>query len=142
MTRSLRTACFALILAAFTVTAAHAQGTAVVTGKVTTAADGLPLPGASVSIAALKLTAETAADGTYKIEVPAPQAKGQTVEIRVTFPGLQPQSANIALSNSAVARDFELVFGFHEEITVGSRLAGAAAEKAVPVDVFTAQQIT
>ena len=67
--------------------------------------------------------------------------KGQTVEIRVTFPGLQTQSANLVLSNTPPARDFALAFGFSEEITVGSRLAGAAAEKAVPVDILTPQQI-
>jgi iron complex outermembrane receptor protein len=142
MYRFVRSICFVLLLIGFTAASAHAQDAVTVTGKVTTAADGLSVPGATVSIPALKLTAETAADGTYSIVIPAAQAKGQTVEIRVTFPGLQPQSANIVLSNTAVARDFALAFGFHEEITVGSRLAGAAAEKAVPVDILTPQQIT
>ena len=141
MYRVLRSTCLALILAVFTATAALAQDTVTVTGKVTTAADDSPLPGATVSIPALKLSAETGADGTYSIAVPAAMAKGQTVEIRVTFPGVQPQSANIVLSNTPAARDFAMVFGFHEEITVGSRLAGAAAEKAVPVDILTPQQI-
>ena len=141
MYRMLRSTCFALILAVFTATAGLAQDGVTVTGRVTTAADGSTLPGATVSIPALKLSAQTGEDGIYSIAVPAALAKGQTVEIRVTFPGFQPQSANIVLSNTPAARDFSLAFGFHEEITVGSRLAGAAAEKAVPVDILTPQQI-
>ncbi len=140
MRKLLRSIAFVVIVAGFAA-AAQAQDV-VVSGKVTTAADGQSLPGATVTIASLKLTAETSPDGAYSITVPAAMAKGQTVEIRVVFPGLQPQSANIVLSNTAVARDFAMAFGFHEEITVGSRLAGAAAEKAVPVDILTAQQIT
>ena len=113
-----------------------------VTGKVTTAADGLALPGATVTIPALKLSAETGEDGTYSITVPASDARGQTVEVKVIYFGLQTQSANVVLSgNAPIVRDFGLVFGFHEEITVGSRLAGAAAEKAVPVDILTPHQI-
>ncbi len=42
-----------------------AQGPVTVAGKVTTAADGLALPGATVSIAVLKLSAVTGTDGTY-----------------------------------------------------------------------------
>lgn len=139
----LRLACYtSLLLFALCVSsAAHAQDVTV-TGTVTTVGDGLSLPGASVAIPALKLTADTATDGSYSLTVPAALAKGQTVELRVTFPGLQPQSANIVLVPGPITRDFALAFGFHEEITVGSRVGGAAAEQAVPVDVLTAQQIT
>ena len=62
------------------------------TGRVTTRDDGLPLPGATVSIAALKLNATTDSDGRYRLEIPAALAKGQAVEISVTFAGLQPKS--------------------------------------------------
>ena len=142
MNRWLRSTCITAIFAILTAPAARAQDAINVTGKVTTAADGLALPGATVTIPALKLTAETAADGTYSIIVPASDAKGQTVEVRVIYFGLQTQSANVVLAGGApIVRDFGLVFGFHEEITVGSRLAGAAAEKAVPIDILTTQQI-
>ena len=137
----LRPVCLALALAAFIVIPAFAQGDVTVTGKVTTEADGLPLPGATVTIPSLKLSAETGADGSYSLVVPAALARGQSVEIRVAFPGLQPQTSSVVLAGTPPARDFALVFGFHEEITVGSRLAGAAAERAVPVDVLTPQQI-
>ncbi|MDQ3488411.1 MAG: TonB-dependent receptor, partial [Acidobacteriota bacterium] len=138
----LRSIVLALVLGACAAGPTWAQDVVTVTGKITTAADGQSLPGATVSIAALKLSAETGPDGSYSIAVPAAMAKGQAVEVRVTFPGLQPQSANLILSSSPSPRDFAMAFGFSEEITVGSRLAGAAAEKAVPVDILTPQQIS
>ena len=142
MNRWLRSTILTLMFALLTMSVAQAQDTVTVTGKVTTAADGLALPGATVTIPALKLPAETGEDGTYSITVPASDARGQTVEVKVIYFGLQTQSANVVLSgNAPIVRDFGLVFGFHEEITVGSRLAGAAAEKAVPVDILTPHQI-
>ena len=142
MNRWLRSTVLTLMFALLTMSVAQAQDTVTVTGKVTTAADGLALPGATVTIPALKLSAETGEDGTYSITVPASDARGQTVEVKVIYFGLQTQSANVVLSgNAPIVRDFGLVFGFHEEITVGSRLAGAAAEKAVPVDILTPHQI-
>jgi iron complex outermembrane recepter protein len=141
MIRSIRAVCLAALVSLATLHAAEAQQTVTVTGTVTTASDGLSLPGATVAIPALKLTTETAGDGSYTIAVPASLAQGQTVQIRVTFPGLQPQSANLVLTGASARRDFAMVFGFHEEVTVGTRLPGAAAENAVPVDVFTPRQI-
>ena len=142
MNRWLRSTVLTLMFALLTMSVAQAQDTVTLTGKVTTAADGLALPGATVTIPALKLSAETGEDGTYSITVPASDARGQTVEVKVIYFGLQTQSANVVLSgNAPIVRDFGLVFGFHEEITVGSRLAGAAAEKAVPVDILTPHQI-
>ncbi|MDQ5873347.1 MAG: TonB-dependent receptor, partial [Acidobacteriota bacterium] len=38
-------------------------------------------------------------------------------------------------------QDFALAFSFQQDVTVGSRAIGTAAEKAVPVDVFTEEQI-
>ena len=120
---------------------ASAQDPSVVTGRITTRDDGLPLPGATVSIPTLKLTAVTDADGRYQLAVPPGQAKGQSVELNVTFAGLQPRSVQINLSPGTVTQDIALGLSFTEEITVGSRTIGAAAEKAVPVDILTTQQI-
>jgi TonB-dependent starch-binding outer membrane protein SusC len=49
--------------------AAFAQ--TVVTGKVTDSKDGLPVPGVTVSVKGARTAAQTGADGTYKISVPA-----------------------------------------------------------------------
>ena len=120
---------------------AYAQEPTVVTGRITTRDDGLPVPGATVAIPTLKLTALTDSDGRYQLTVPAAQAKGQEVELSVTVAGLQPRSVQIKLASGAVTQDFALGLSFAEEITVGSRTIGAAAEKAVPVDILTSQQI-
>ncbi|MBA2304904.1 MAG: TonB-dependent receptor [Acidobacteria bacterium] len=138
---SLRLTFLVLFLAVVTAVPALAQDDVTIRGRITTVADGLSLPGASVTIPTLKLSAETSQEGTYALVVPAAQVKGQLVELRVTFTGLQPQTTNVILTPGQITRDFAMAFGFHEEITVGSRLGGAAAEQAVPVDVLTAQQI-
>jgi iron complex outermembrane recepter protein len=120
---------------------AYAQEPTVVTGRITTRDDGLPVPGATVAIPTLKLSAATDSDGRYRLTVPAAQAKGQEVELSVTFAGLQPRSVRIKLAPDTVMQDFALGLSFAEEITVGSRTIGTAAEKAVPVDILTSQQI-
>ncbi|MDQ3169717.1 MAG: carboxypeptidase-like regulatory domain-containing protein, partial [Acidobacteriota bacterium] len=66
---------------------AHAQES-VITGQVTTKEDGAPLPGAVVSIPSLNLSATTDQEGRYQLAVPPGVAKGQSVELRVTFSGL------------------------------------------------------
>jgi iron complex outermembrane receptor protein len=135
---------FAGGLAALLCLAAHAlqaqpAATVSVTGTVTTRDDGLPLPGATVSIDSLNLSTVTDAEGRYRLEVPA-SAAGRTVEIKVTAPGLAPKTMQVRLEG-AVTHDFALALGFHEEVTVGSRAVGAEAEKAVPVDIITSRQI-
>src|SRR5207245_5502424 len=112
-----------------------------VTGKVITRDDSLPLPGATVAIESLGLTAVTDPQGRYSIEAPADKVKGQTVDLRVSAPGLRTQTAQVKLTPGTVTVDFALAVGFHEEVIVGSRTPGAEAEKAVPVDILTSRQI-
>jgi iron complex outermembrane receptor protein len=118
-----------------------AQETTVVSGIVTTAQDGLPVPGAMVAIPSLNLSSTTGADGRYAITIPVRAASGERVEIRVTFSGLRPATATVTLTPGPVTQDFPMTLGFVEEVTVGSRAPGAAAVAAVPVDVITAAQI-
>ena len=120
---------------------AAAQEPTVVTGRITTQDDGLPLPGATVSIPALNSSALTDADGRYRLTIPAAQANGRTVELRVTFTGQPPKSLQIKLAPGTVTQDLAIGLSFAEEITVGSRAVGAAAEKAVPIDILTSKQI-
>jgi iron complex outermembrane receptor protein len=116
-----------------------AQEGVVVSGRVVSADDGRPIPGATVSIPALNLSATTDDDGRYTLAVPA-QAQGQTVEVRASFPPLQASATEVVLAG-AVTQDFALALSFHESITVGSRAAGTAAEKAVPVDILPPELI-
>ena len=57
MNRWLGSTILTLMFALLTISVAQAQDTVTLTGKVTTAADGLALPGATVTIPALKLSA-------------------------------------------------------------------------------------
>jgi iron complex outermembrane receptor protein len=129
----------AAILVAFPSIASAQQGP-VLTGVVTTRDDGLSLPGATVAIEALNLSATTDSEGRYTLTLPA-DAAGQSYEVKVTAAGLVPRTWSFRPEAGTVTRDFALSLTFQEEITVGSRAVGVEAEKAVPVDILTARQI-
>jgi iron complex outermembrane receptor protein len=130
---------FAFVLAS---AAAQAQdSTTVLSGRVTTKEDGQPYPGATVAIPSLELVAKADRNGRYEIRVPAGIAKGRTVDVRVTAPGLAEKSTKVTLAPGPVAQDFAMALGVSAQVTVGSRAAGAEIEKAVPVEVFPASAI-
>lgn len=114
---------------------------AVVSGQVLSADDSQPLAGATVAIPSVGIETTTDADGRYTLTVPAASAQGQSVEITASFEGLKSSSAEVTLNPGARDQDFALGIGFYESITVGSRAAGAAAEKAVAVDILEPLQI-
>src|SRR5258705_3190542 len=119
----------------------HAQQGTIITGQVTTKADGLSLPGAMVSIPSLSISAVTDREGRYTLNIPANAARGQLVEIQTTFSGLAPASSQIRLTPGTITHDVAMTLSFAEEITVGSRAPGGEAERPVPVDVITFKQI-
>ena len=118
----------------------QAQQSTTVRGRVTAASDGTPLPGVTVSIDDLKLSAVTDTDGRYQIVVPSARA-GQSVKVTATLQSFQKRTANVILGAGEVTRDFSLLVSFGQEITVGSRAVSAEAEKATPVDIITHAQI-
>jgi iron complex outermembrane receptor protein len=118
-----------------------AQDAAVVTGRVTTQDDGLPFPGATVSIPALRLSAVTDEGGRYSLTIPADRLSGGSLELRASASGFRPVTASVVLEGRSATHDFALAVGFSEEVVVGSRASGAEAEKAVPVDILTSKQI-
>jgi len=122
-----------LVLSTLPALPASAQEDAL-TGTVSTAAESAPLSGASVSIPSLGVEALTDNRGHYVLPYPA-AAKGQTVEVRATLVPFSPASKQVTLASGATA-DFSLDISYFETITVGSRAAGTAAEKAVPVDIL------
>src|SRR5215204_2690814 len=83
-----------------------AQGPVAITGMVTTREDGLPLPGATVSIDSLNVSTTTDAQGRYRLEVPA-TAAGQTVDLKAGFSGLNPRVVQIRLTGT-LSHDFSL----------------------------------
>ena len=87
---------------------AAAQGSATVTGKVTSEA-GQPLPFASVSIPALGLGALADAGGRYAIVVPASRVLGQTTPLGVVALGFRASKVSITLAPGTIAQDFVLV---------------------------------
>ena len=128
----------AIVLGSFTAFPASAQE-AVLSGRVTHE-DGAPVANATVSIAELGLSATTGTDGRYSMTIPAASV-GRTVAVRVVAPGLQSRTSNVTVAAGPLTQDFALGFSFQQEVTVGSRAIGTAAEKAVPVDIIQEEQI-
>ncbi len=141
MSARLRLSLFAVLAALCCAVGASAQDVTLVSGVVTTKADGLSMPGATVSVVGSDLSAVTDAAGRYTLSVPKSALRGGKLELRVSAPGLPARTQTVAVSGAAVSADFALSLGYHEEVVVGSRAAGAEAEKAVPVDVITQEQI-
>src|SRR4029450_4474085 len=136
--RLLITSALVLVVAA---APARAQQASVITGQVTTKNDGVPLPGAMVSIPSLNVTAATDEEGRYTLNVPASAVRGQLREIQTTFAGLTPSSSEIRLTPGGITHDVAMTLSFAASITVGSRAPGAEAEKAEPMHVPTPKDI-
>ncbi len=137
-----RRACTILGLCALFTVALSAQ-TTTIAGVVTTKADGLPVPGATVSLVGSDVTATTDSAGKYQLEVPPAFARAGKVQLKIDGLGLPAKIADVELTPNALTTSFDvgLSLGFEEAITVGSRTVGAEAQKAVPVDVITQEQI-
>jgi iron complex outermembrane receptor protein len=115
-----------------------AQQVLTISGSVTTRADGLAIPGAVVSVVGADVTTTTDATGKYTLQVPR---SADSLQLRVDGLGLPPKIVDVATTSATVTVDVALTLSFSQEITVGSRVAGAEYEKAVPVDVITRGQI-
>ena len=121
--------------------AAAAQDAIAVSGTITTRADGLSVPGARVSIVGADASATTDANGRYTLTAPRSAVRNGRIQLRVDALGLPPKLVDVAVTGGALTVDVGLTLGFAEQVTVGSRAAGAEAEKAVPVDVITHDEI-
>ena len=129
-----------ILVAVVLSTSIQAQQGTVIHGRVTSTADNTPLPGVTVSVDELNRTAVTDAQGQYQLTVPTGRA-GQSVKVSAALSGFQTRTATVTLGPAEVPLDFALRVSFGQEITVGSRAVNAEAEKAVPVDVITHQEI-
>jgi iron complex outermembrane recepter protein len=121
--------------------AAWAQDMVTISGAITTRADGLPVPGASVAVVGADAGATTDERGRYSLAIPAAAVHDGRVQLKIDALGLPSKFVDVTVSGPAATADVALTLGFTEEITVGSRAAGAEAAKAVPVDVITHEQI-
>jgi iron complex outermembrane receptor protein len=120
---------------------ASAQELVTISGTVTARADGQPVSGAEVSVIGIAATATTDTNGRYTLEVPRTGVHGQQIQLKVEAPGLASKITDVIVRAPALTVDVSLALGFTEQVTVGSRAVGAEAEKAVPVDVITHDQI-
>lgn len=126
MARLMWTVCLCLTLGR----AASAQDVLTVSGVVTTHADGVAVPGAIVTVAGSAATATTDANGRYTLKVPRTAVQRERIELRVAAPGLQPKTTDVLVTGQATTADLALVIDFSTQVTVGSRAAGAEAQKA------------
>jgi iron complex outermembrane recepter protein len=131
---------YAVAFAALTVPLAAQGGS--IRGSVKDSS-GTALANASVTVEGLNLRATSGAQGDYELRgVPA---GAQTVRVRLI--GFLPASAQVTVTGGSVSRqDFTLgrnpVQLAPIDVVVGSRARHTAAEElAVPVDVYTAQDI-
>lgn len=121
---------------------ANAQTPATVSGVVTTRADGLSLPGATVSLVGTDVRTTTDTEGRYSIQIPPALARAGRVQIRIEAYGLPGRTYEVELTPGGTTTfDVAVSLGFEEQVTVGSRTPGAESEKAVPVDILTRAQI-
>ena len=130
-----------LMLLLFLGRAAVAQDLLTVSGAITTRADGMPVSGAVVSVVGADASATTDSSGRYTLQAPQSLVRGDRIQVKVDALGLPPKFIDVAVHAAMVTVDVALNLEFGEQVTVGSRAARALAEKAVPVDVITRDQI-
>jgi iron complex outermembrane receptor protein len=121
-------------------TFALAQGGSI-RGRVADAA-GAPLARASISAEGSGLRATTDDQGRYEIR----SLSAGTYTVRVRLLGYVPQSARVTVGQGATTQDFTMAAQAISlspvDVVVGSRARHTAAEQlAVPVDVFTSEDI-
>src|SRR5262245_43924698 len=96
---------------------ATAQTPAVLTGTVTTRADGLPVPGATVSLVGTDVTATTDSDGKYRLEIPQAYARTGSVQIKIDALGLAPKIYGVEINPAGPSTfDVALSLGFEEQV--------------------------
>ncbi|HEV8381075.1 MAG TPA: TonB-dependent receptor, partial [Gemmatimonadales bacterium] len=113
-----------------------------VRGRITDAA-GAPLPRAMIAAEGSGLHATSDEQGRYEIR----GLSAGSYLLRVRLLGYQPRTARVVVDQTAVTQDFVLaaqpISLSPVDVVVGSRARHTAAEQlAVPVDVFTSEDMT
>ena len=123
----------------------HAFPTTVVVGRVTDAS-GHPVPQAVVTVAARSVSATTAIDGRYSLQVPRIKALDQTewVSLRVTRIGYDRRDTTIALRGDTVRADVRLDVAQAQlqEMVVTGAVAGDASIASPAPRTTTTRAIT
>src|SRR5687768_18095768 len=130
---------FALLLTVTTAALAQASGT--ITGRVTDASSGAPVPDAQVRVMGLTTGVMTRLDGSYRLVV----APGR-YELRVSRIGYAAARDSVFVDAAVtVTKDFRLDqtgLSLDQVVVIGSRRADRTVTEApVPVDVLSAEDI-
>jgi iron complex outermembrane receptor protein len=120
---------------------ASAQDVISISGTVTTRADGLPVPGAVVTVVGSDVGATTDSNGRYNLQVPRNLLRGERIQMKVDALGLLTASTEFVIYATTMTADVALSLAFTDQVTVGSRASAAEAERAVPVDIISREQI-
>lgn len=121
-------------------TSAQAQ-TVTLTGKVTDAGNGDPLPGVTVQVVGQTSGGITNSSGVYAFKI----APG-SYTLRASFVGYKPQTATVTVArNGANVKDFSLaedLLGGSEVVVLGTRREDrVVTDSPVPIDVITPRDI-
>jgi iron complex outermembrane receptor protein len=131
----------ALLLGLAVARAGYAQDVITISGVVTTRIDGMPVPGAVVSVVGTHATATSDASGQYTLQAARTTLRDGRLQLKVDALGLPPSVVDVVVDAPAVTVDVALALAFAEQVTVGSRAAGAGIQKAVPVDIITHDEV-
>lgn len=124
-----------LVAAAFSLTPEVVAQNRTVTGTVTAAEDGSPLPGATIRVVGTSTGTTTARDGTYSVAVPATAAA-----LRFSFVGYLPQEIAIGRDPRIdVALEADLA-GLGETVVTATRQPVRRLEATQAIDVIGPKQ--
>ncbi len=127
-------------IAALLLTGAATAGAQTISGKVTDAETGSPLPGARISANNGLQSTIVRSDGTYRLSVPA-----GTHAVRVSFIGYTPVRDTVLVTAAGAVRDYKLTKGgvqLDASVVIGTRMDDRTVLNApVPVDVLTTTEI-
>jgi TonB-linked SusC/RagA family outer membrane protein len=111
------------------------EQSAVISGKVATE-DGRPISGATVYITALNVGALADDAGNYRMVIPAPRVRGQTVALGARFIGYKPVTKQVVLNLGAQTANFALPQDINRlSQVVVTGVSGATEQVKVPFSV-------
>jgi TonB-linked SusC/RagA family outer membrane protein len=144
--RKLRWLMAAVVAIAFAPMSLLAQEAATISGRVTNPAGG-PEASVAVRVDALNVGVTTAADGTYRLVVPASRIRaGQQVRLTATRVGLAAQSRMVTLSPGAsLTQNFQLgqdVLVLQEVVATGQQTSTTRERLTTAVSTVRSQEIT
>src|SRR5262245_32856811 len=106
----------ALLVALLAASPAFAQDIVTISGTVTTAADGQPVPRAAIAIAVptAKVTVTSDDDGHYEIIIPRMFVHNGRVDMTVDALGLPTKTVGVRVDGATARADVALTVGFAE----------------------------